>query len=237
MIEDQRLDPGSVRPREPGGAALVRDDDCDARAGASRALIASMSACRLLPRPEMSTPIARRSGSRLEPVSDDHGRSPAPARSADAHGARFARGREHRRARDRSCAVAHTRISPIPMLNVRSMSSSGTSPAPCSHAKIGGTFQANAIDARRACPPGRMRGRLSVMPAAGDVRHALDEAGREQRAHELADTNGAAREGPRQSVDAKLAARACRPTGRRSRTRCAAPASSRWCAGRTTAGR
>ena len=61
----------------------------------------------------------------------------------------------------------------MPMLNVRSMSSSGTSPARWSHWKSGGTRH----DARSiaACVSvGRTRGQVLGDAAAGDVRHALD---------------------------------------------------------------
>ena len=49
------------------------------------------------------------------------------------------------------------------MLKVRSMSRSGTSPARCSQAKIGGTVQAER--STTACVPGgSTRGRFSVIP-------------------------------------------------------------------------
>ena len=52
--------PGVAGPLEPGGILHVRDDDGDRRARAGPRRMASMSACRLLPRPEMSTPKRRR---------------------------------------------------------------------------------------------------------------------------------------------------------------------------------
>src|SRR5262249_7153536 len=56
-----------------------------------------------------------------------------------------------------------TRISPIPMLNGRSMSSSGTRPVVCNHSKSAGTF--HRVRSMTACmPSGRTRGRLSVIP-------------------------------------------------------------------------
>ena len=57
VIEDQRLDAGRARALEPGGIGAVRDDDGDARRRGVRRRSASMSAWRLLPRPEISTPI------------------------------------------------------------------------------------------------------------------------------------------------------------------------------------
>ena len=71
----------------------------------------------------------------------------------------------------------------MPMLNVRIMSSVGTRPLCCSQRKSGGTSHDDGVhDRRRAV---RQHARQVVGNAsAGDVRHPLDAAAVEQRAHQ-----------------------------------------------------
>ena len=60
VIDDERLDARPPRhASSPAALAPVRDDDGDRAPRAGRRRSASMSACRLLPRPEIRTPIVR----------------------------------------------------------------------------------------------------------------------------------------------------------------------------------
>ena len=160
MIDHQGLDAGLRAPAPaPAPAARLEITTRDARVEPAIA-IAAISACRLLPRPEIRTPsdrvrAARRSGYR---VSD----TGAVLDLADAH-VRPALRRGQLSTTASASARPQITIKPIPMLNVRSMSSSGTLPGRCSHSNSGGTLHVcRSMTAPR--PSGRMRGRLSVIP-------------------------------------------------------------------------
>ena len=224
--------PGRARALEPAGVGAVRDDDARSARCRRPSAIASMSACRLLPRPEIRTPIAGVRSSRSS--TDDafaagagsrrcaprRARRPRPARRA-------ARRSSVRRARDDQ-PDAH--VERPQHVGVRHL------PVCCSHWKIGRHLPRRSIDRARAC---RRQDARQVVgdAAAGDVRHALDQArlpaaaGSTGRYERCGDEQRLADRSP-ELRDTCVRARA-RPT----RTRSAAPASSRWCAGPTTAGR
>ena len=87
----------------------------------------------------------------------------------------------------------------MPMLNVRSMSASGTPPVCCSHWKIAGACHADRSIARVRA---RRQDARQVVgdAAAGDVRHPFDEACGRAAAGRPAGTSGAARAAPRRSA-------------------------------------
>ena len=87
-----------------------------------------------------------------------------------------------------------------------------------------------------AQPSGRMRGRFSVIPPPVMCAMPLTSAALEQRAHDTADTIGAARAAPRRP-SCPSSGTTCRASSRARRTTLAARANSRWCAGRPTAAR
>ena len=68
----------------------------------------------------------------------------------------------------------------MPMLNVRQASASGTSPLRTSHVNSAGTSQRRTVDARRRAL-GQHARHVVGEPAAGDVRHAVDQAVANQR--------------------------------------------------------
>ena len=143
--------------------------------------------------------------------------------------------RQQRRARARRSRCAQTTISPMPMLNVRNISSSAIAPARLQQLEERRHRPRAAID-RRGAPVGQHARQVVGDAAAGDVRHALDRARRRAAAGPPAGTSGAAQQ---RLADGRAE---LRHDGRRrqagdARTARGAPASSRWCAGRTTAGR
>ena len=163
-------------------------------ASSLRSAIASMSACRLLPRPEMRTRQAGGStrhqhvGHRRRLAGDDlsdHTRVAAAARGKllDERLGLIAR-------RDDDQADAHVERAHHVVDRQRCRSR-------CSQRKSGGTsHDGHSTTARGAV---RKHARQVVgNAAAGDVRHALDAAGVEQRLRSAADTIDAARAAPRQ---------------------------------------
>ena len=210
------------------------------RASSRPSPIASMSACRLLPRPEIRTPIAaspaaRRSVIDRRPftgsaraVADlgdaDRRRCGSPAAaSASQH-----RAHASRRARDDQADAHVERPQHVVVRHAAGLLQ------PLEDRRDAATPR----DRSTALRAGRQDARQVVGdPAAGDVRHALDQrptraaAGSTGRYERCGASSASPIVAP-SSGHARVARRA-----RRRRTRSAAPASSRWCAGRTTAGR
>ena len=148
------------------------------RASSRPLATASISACRLLPRPEISTPRRRASGVPFIAVVDHAAGS--GAHLTDDGCVRLTRAPAGARSSSSTAGAAHATISPMPMLNVRSMSSSGTAPARCSHPKIGGTLPRRPSTTRLGAV-GQDARQVVGDAAAGDVRHALDQTRVEQR--------------------------------------------------------
>ena len=232
--------PAAAARARPGGVRTVRDHDRDAGVEAPVA-IASMSACRLLPRPEMSTPIVRAPAG-VPDGGSDAGRSPiensaaAALDGADRGRAAPPAASERLAAADAASATAATAtIRPTPMLNVRSMSSPRH-----------GAGLLEPHEERRHLPRPTVERPLGARrqharqvvgdPAAGDVRHPLDQP----RTRAAAGSRGRYERCGASSASATVTP----SSGQRDRTpspatrrRCGARASSRWCAGRRTAGR
>ena len=152
-----------------------------------------------------------------------------------------------RRARRRRCSAcstasaspgATTRIRPMPMLNVRSMSSRGTAPDRWSHWKSGGTV--HELEMNDGVGAVRQHARQVVGDAAaGDVRHALDRrrgAGQQRADERQVRAMRRQQRFARPSCPARARDRATDRLQCVEHDRCAR-ASSRWCAGRTRARR
>ena len=162
--------------------------------------------------------------------------SPAGSSVGDSLAARVDRADDRRAPDPPSCtslrtagasSAPTTRIRPMPMLKVRSMSVSGTSPARCSQANSGGTRHAERSTVAWL-PAGSTRGRFSVMPPP--VMWAIPliapdaSSGRTVARYERCGVSSASpivRSASHGTPDLT--------SGRPVRTRSAGPTSSRWC--------
>ena len=123
------------------------------------------------------------------------------------------------------------------MLNARNISSVAMPPRCCRSAKSGGTAHARAIDAARRSLPAASRGRFSVMPPPVMCAMPFDEPGVEQRPQRRAGSDRCGASSASPTVAPSSGTNGVGASARRRRTARGAPASSRSCAGRPTAGR
>ena len=196
-------------------------------ASSSPAAIESMIDWRFDPRPEIRT--ARRrftacSARRGRP--GQFGRSPwRPIRRPAPAG----------RSPVRRSAAAQTTISPMPILKARNISSSADAP---SRTKQLEDWRPLARRLDRSVQRNRRQHARQVLgdAAAGDVRHAPDDPASSSGSDRPADMTGACASSasPTDRPSSGTTVMASSRTARRTR---GAPASSRWCEGRTTASR
>ncbi len=169
MVHDQRLDARAGRTRQTRRRSARFEMTTAMRASSWPSAMASMSAWRLLPRPEISTPIVR---------FDASGPRDRSLASTDIRNRRRRRRRcgstpivaapvsppARRSFRTLKASFAATaRISPMPMLNVRACRQKGRRQPAGAIRRSAGTRHADR--SITACVfAGRMRGRFSVMP-------------------------------------------------------------------------